>query len=300
MRKPIDGRKIAELRLLLVRDRLGMPADEETLRKEIDPLLGELLALAEVTCKIRALFPGEPWPQWLSEDQQVGVLSVRVRDAMRGLETLEKVAGVSPESVRRMLAEGSSSPQLATVLSMLRPLGMGLAVQSREASVPTREDVLAGELAHYGAPLYGVLVGKGERVRGPETVLSDGVVMARESGTVARAMPCAFWACREKLDLPLLRHVCEERGQGRALGFFLDLTRELSGGGSLFEEQVSALRGRYARTPLLSRPEQFFRPTTRRERALAELCTSDVARRWCFRMNMDLECFASMFRKATS
>ena len=35
------------------------------------------------------------------------------------------------------------------------------------------------------------------------------------------------------------------------------------------------------------------------ERTLAELCTPDVARRWGFRMNMDLECFASLFRKAT-
>jgi hypothetical protein len=42
---------------------------------------------------------------------------------------------------------------------------------------------------------------------------------------------------------------------------------------------------------------QFFQPTTRRERQLAELKTPEVARKWGFRMNMGLDSFASMFEK---
>jgi len=177
---------------------------------------------------------------------------------------------------------------------------MGLALVLREGGEPSPEDVLMGWLAHYGAPLYGCDVLEKELAREPEGVLVDGLVMSRESGTVARALPCAFWFCRDRLDLSLLRSVAVARRLGKVLGFFLELTSVLSGGWSRFEEISALLRTLYSPTPLLSRPEQFFRPTTRRERALAELCTPEVARRWGFRMNMDLDCFASMFRKAAS
>jgi hypothetical protein len=47
----------------------------------------------------------------------------------------------------------------------------------------------------------------------------------------------------------------------------------------------------------LSRPTQFFQPTTARERKLAELRTPEVARKWSFRMNMEMDSFESTFNK---
>jgi len=161
-------------------------------------------------------------------------------------------------------------------------------------------DVLGGQLAHYGAPLYGREVLKGEKVQPVEEILAQGLALSRESGTVARSLPCVFWANRTRLNLSRLSEMSEKLGQGRTLGFFLDLTMEVSGRRTpAFEKMVRSLQTRHSPTPLLSRPVQFFSPTTRRERALAELCTPKVARLWGFRMNMDLESFASMFRKAT-
>jgi len=198
--------------------------------------------------------------------------------------------------------DGSASPQLSSVLALLRPLGMGLAVVPREEDAPSEEDVLAGWLAHYGAPLYGAGVLGSSKTLTVEEALLSGLTLSRESGTVARALPCAFWANREKLNLHSLSVACERSGQARTLGFFLDLTSVVAGksAGPAFEKVARALRDRYSPLPLLSRPVQFFRPTTRRERVLAESVTPGVARRWGFRMNMDLECFASMFRKTTS
>ena len=46
-----------------------------------------------------------------------------------------------------------------------------------------------------------------------------------------------------------------------------------------------------------ARPVQFFSPTTERERKLAEMRTPEVARKWGFRMNLDMDSFESMFKK---
>jgi hypothetical protein len=195
--------------------------------------------------------------------------------------------------------DSSSSPRLENVLSLLRPMGLGLAVAPLVQKEPSQDDVVVAWLAHYGAPLYEEADRGNPRT--PETALTDGLVLARRSGSVARALPCAFWACRETLNVPLLQKESERRGQGRSLGFFLDLVQKLVGKKwQPFDEAVSILRARHSPTPLLSRPSQFFSPTSKRERALADVCSSEVARSWGFRMNMDFECFASMFRKAMS
>jgi hypothetical protein len=198
-----------------------------------------------------------------------------------------------------MFVDGSAKPQLTSVLALLRTMKMGLAVVPRD-DAPTDEDVLASWLAHYGAPLYGEITESAKTMSVEET-LAKGLVMARKSGTVARALPCAFWTSREKLNLQDLLDRSKRLKQSKALGFFLDLTTVVSGRAiPTFEKIANSLRARHAPTPLLSRPEQFFTPTTKREKALAELCTPEVARRWGFRMNMDLECFVSLFRKVMS
>jgi hypothetical protein len=97
----LDGKKIVELRLLLVKARVGGPDAWEDLMAAVGPCLGELLAAADATCKIRALFPGVPWPQWLESDQ-LAVVGCHVRDSIRELERLEETA--------RLARSGSRDP----------------------------------------------------------------------------------------------------------------------------------------------------------------------------------------------
>jgi transcriptional regulator with XRE-family HTH domain len=236
--------------------------------------------------------------------------------ASRGLSKAElaRRSRVRPETVRHLLTDARANPTLLTVLDMLRPLGLGLDVValSDPPAEPTN-DVLKGWLAHYGAALYGPETGP---VPPPETVLAAGLKLARESASVARALPLAFWKTRERLDFDRLVKEGERLGQARTLGFFLDLTSQLSGDPTFADAVVklrlgpstpgSATRGSATREPSTSgsstlrppsRPTQFFQPTTLRERKMAELRTPDVARKWGFRMNMGMDSFESMFEK---
>jgi transcriptional regulator with XRE-family HTH domain len=228
--------------------------------------------------------------------------------ASRGLSKAElaRRSRVRPETVRHLLTDTRANPTLLTVLDMLRPLGLGLDVValSDPPAEPT-SDVLKGWLAHYGAALYGPETDP-LTVPPPEIVLADGLKLARESASVARALPLAFWKTRKRLDFDRLLKEGERLGQARTLGFFLDLTSQLSSD-LTFESAAAKLRlgsrtlgsktlgSKTLRS--LSRPTQFFQPTTLRERKLAELRTPDVARKWGFRMNMGMDSFESMFEK---
>jgi transcriptional regulator with XRE-family HTH domain len=216
--------------------------------------------------------------------------------AGRGLSKAElaRRSHVRPETVRHLLTDKAVNPSLSNVLDMLRPLGLGLdVVPLSDLPAEPTSDVLKGWLAHYGAALYGPETDLAT-VPPPETVLADGLKLARESASVARALPLAFWKTRERLDFDRLLKEGERRGQARTLGFFLDLTSRLSGDRA-FEGAARKLKVRS-----LSRPTQFFQPTTARERKLAELRTPEVARAWGFRMNMEMDSFESMFEKGAA
>jgi hypothetical protein len=126
-----------------------------------------------------------------------------------------------------------------------------------------------------------------------ETVLADSLKLSRQKAVVARALPLAFWKSRRQLNMDRLRREAERRGQTRVLGFFLDLTSKLSGE-TMFEKEAARLH-----VGVPTKLTQFFQPTTWRERKLAEMRTPEVARKWGFRMNMDMDSFESMFRKGT-
>ena len=212
--------------------------------------------------------------------------------ASRGLSKAElaRQSRVRAETVRHLLTGKTVNPTLSNVLDMLRPLGLGLELVelSDQPREPTSDD-LKGWLAHYGAPLYGPQ--NLTAVPPPETALSSALPLARTSASVARALPLALWKTRKKLNLDRLLKEAERRGQARTLGFFLDLTSRLSG------DLAFARAAKKLRVRPLSRPTQFFRPTTARERKLAELRTPEVARKWGFRMNMEMDSFESMFNK---
>lgn len=215
--------------------------------------------------------------------------------ASRGLSKAElaRRSFVRPETVRHLLTGKDVNPTLSNVLGLLRPLGLGLKLTPLP-SLPSDpdDDRLKGQLAHYGAALYGPEPDPGT-VPPPETVLADGLRLARKNASVARTLPLALWKTRDKLDLDLLLKEGRRRGQDRTLGFFLCLTSQLSGDPSFREES------RKLKVLLPSSPTQFFQPTTMRERNLAEVRTPEVARDWGFRMNMGMDSFESMFAKGT-
>jgi hypothetical protein len=213
----------------------------------------------------------------------------------RGLSKAELARrGRAPaQTVRRLLTAKVANPTLSNVLDMLRPLGLGLAVAPLPHPPAERSrDQLKGWLALYGAALYGPEVDPSEAPP-PETVLAEAMSLARESASVTRALPPAFWKTRKRLDYARLLREGTRLGRARELGFFLDLTTKLSG------DPRFAAAARKLRVRQLQRPAQFFRPTTRRERKLAEMHTPAVARKWGFRMNMGMDSFESMFEKAS-
>ncbi len=210
---------------------------------------------------------------------------------------LARMSHLRPENVRRLLTDTRANPTLDNVLDMLRPLGLGLKLaklpKQQRWPRPSREDVIAW-LSHYGAPLYGSSTVAADTVPAPEVALAEGLNLARENATVARALPLAFWRMRGRLDMESLRNEAEQRHQDRALAFFLDLTAQLSG------ERTFASGAERVRCTLPAKPTQFFHPTTMRERELAKLRTPAVAKKWRFLMNMPMDSFTSMFTKAAT
>lgn len=213
----------------------------------------------------------------------------------RGLSKadLARLSGLPAETVRKLLTKGSNA-KLKTVLTMARHLGLELQLVPSEVTTnqgATDPETVMAWLSHYGAPLYGS--SEIRNVPSPEVVLAEGVVLSRTDATVARALPVALYRLWPRLDVDELRRLVEKRGQGRALGFFLDLTAEISGHPSL-AKVAESLRPQQPR----QRANQFFPVSSRLERTLAEKKTPAVARRWDFRMNMELDSFVSMFRKS--
>jgi transcriptional regulator with XRE-family HTH domain len=225
------------------------------------------------------------------------------RDVLQALETGRAARGVSKaelarrtrlpaQTVRRLLTDKSPNPTLTNVLELLRPLGLGLAVvELPPDSGKSHADEVHAWLSFYGAPLYGATAVEPQAVPRLETVLAEALKLSHEDATVARALPVAFWKNRRRLALELLRDEAERWNQRQTLGFFLDLTAQLSGENA-FKKEAARLHAKARRATV-----QFFRPTTKRERQLAEMKTPEVARRWGFRMNVGLDSFTSMFEK---
>jgi len=212
----------------------------------------------------------------------------------RGLSKAElaRRSRLRSQTVRRLLTDTSPNPTLDVLLRLLRAVNLGLGfVELPAGSVGVDRDELHGWLAFYGAPLYGAAALDGRRAPKAEVVLAEGLSASRRDATLARALPVAFWKNRKSLDFVALREEAERRNQTQALGFFLDLTAELSG-----DARLRRLAARLRAQPP-GRAVQFFRPTSARERQLAELRTPEAAKRWGFRMNLPLDSFASMFEK---
>jgi hypothetical protein len=166
-----------------------------------------------------------------------------------------------------------------------------LAQSSPRMVVPRGEesDRLRRRLSALGVPLAvePLDVDPADRV----ATLVEGVQLARRDPVLARVLPLGFWHQRDELDGEAVVAAARAAREKRAVGFVLDLTSELSGD-PRFRRWARRLVDRRVRSEL-----DFFElpPTTSgASRPAPDLA---VARRWHYRVNMDLPAFKSQFDK---
>lgn len=141
-----------------------------------------------------------------------------------------------------------------------------------------------------GAPLNGRAMRRAN-VDVEETLVA-GVKLARQDATVARVMPLCLWHERSNVDWKKLLASVHGAEEKHTLGFFLELTTELSGD-ERFKSCAVMLRDKRVRTV----HDFSMGRKTSSARELAEAKTPQVARDWGFRMNMESESFQSTFDK---
>lgn len=128
--------------------------------------------------------------------------------------------------------------------------------------------------------------------RSDEEMLAEALGLARETATLARVLPVAIFKNIDKLDHEKLKLAANRRGVKQLLGFFLDLTGDLSNRRDL-QEMAESLRDKRVR-----KTRDFFPADDNGYSAkLAELNTPPVAQKWHYRMNMGMDAFESLFRK---
>jgi hypothetical protein len=204
--------------------------------------------------------------------------------AHRELEAM-KAAGLAlakRDGVATIYRANLAHPQAEVLRSLL--------AVTQETETAAADQRLRGQLTALGTPLGGPAP-RGRQLAA-EDVLADGLVLAHHSPTVARVLPVAFWRQRDTLDYERLERAATERDERQALGFYLELTGKL-GGDRRLRRLASRLRD-HRRTGL--RPF-FFGGRGALAMQLAREKTPALARRWGFLMNMELESFASAFRK---
>ncbi len=144
-------------------------------------------------------------------------------------------------------------------------------------------------LREIGAPL--LVEGRThEALPGLEKILAAALCLAHRDATIARILPVCLWLKREQLDLERLEVYARRLGETQALGFFLSLTGELSGA-----QDLSDLGERF-RDKRRKKVRAFFKAAdSKYNQALAEKNTPELAKHWCFRMNMGLDSFKAAF-----
>lgn len=146
-------------------------------------------------------------------------------------------------------------------------------------------------VAHAGSSVWPL-----EPPRRLEALAARAVEASRRDSALARMLPVFLWRMRDRLDSSRLVREARRRGQGPALGFFLEAAQEL-GGSRIFDRALEGLSGLVP-----GRPRYFFHGAERRrfERMAAERTTPTLARRWGFLMNMPWESFADYFAKTAT
>lgn len=185
----------------------------------------------------------------------------------------------SHEGGKEVHAANFEHPEAATLEALVASANRSVIPQTSE------DEMVKRKLVALGAPLRGL---KPLHVPPPARMMTllEGAQLARRDPVVARCLPLCFWRLRDSLDVNTLEDLTFRAEDKHTLGFFLELAGVLGGDRRLVglaesfrDHRMTALRA-------------FFQ-TGRRE------ATRDfeLAAKWGFRMNMDLDSFQSLFSK---
>ena len=124
-----------------------------------------------------------------------------------------------------------------------------------------------------------------------ETILVRAVEASHSDARLARALPLCFWHRRNSIDVDRLLEEARKHRETNAVGFFLDLTAQLSDD-ARFSTWARVFRDRRVRSR-----DFFVAPMSKAAAKLAASNTPRVARDWGLRMNLDFASFKSLFDK---
>jgi len=159
-----------------------------------------------------------------------------------------------------------------------------------------RDDMLMQQLRKMGAPLGtdDKEIGNNENPMIPEEILVRALSLSRRNPVVARVLPVVIVRNRKCFDnFGIIENFARSAGETDTLGFFLDLTAELTGNTCFSDLAKRLFKNRCGEI------RDFFVQTKKGgyARKLDELNTPEVAKRWNFRMNMNTESFKTLFDK---
>lgn len=126
-----------------------------------------------------------------------------------------------------------------------------------------------------------------------EEALARGSLLAKQDPSLARAIPVVLFKNKFNLETNRLLVFARRLQVKQELGFFLELTSELS------KEQMFKRAAKPFRDKRLHLISDFFvdQSSSPMQRFLAERNTPELARKWKFRMNMSLATFQSTFER---
>ena len=211
---------------------------------------------------------------------RAGVSQASAHDELRAMLHVQLVVS-ERQSSREVFSANLRHPQAASLKALA-------SADSNQAALPSEDDgELRRKLKSLGAPLRcGEPLAVDPRLRF-ETLLK-GVELARRDPVVARTLHLCFWKRRDELDAKSIGSVNNPETK-HALGFFLELASVLGGDRRLLG-LAESLRDRRIKAA-----RDFFKPNFSRRSEIET--TFELAHRWGFRMQMDLESFRSVFDK---
>lgn len=172
------------------------------------------------------------------------------------------------------------------------PLTQAVKMLSGPLPLPPVDDRVWNQLFTLGAPIFGEEVPVDDR----ERALVEGVALSHQSGTIASVLSVVFYMQRDAMDPEKLVFWAKRYGEKQALGFFLDLTGELSGDArfSKWAEKLHDRRWRKKMTYLFHGDDH-----SELSREITERNTPLLARKWHLLANMTMDDLVRTFKKHT-
>jgi hypothetical protein len=212
--------------------------------------------------------------------------------AYDGLKALEKEGFVKSEFVgnAKVYSANANFEFSELLLKLLSSKPLEDSIQKSSQFLDVSDSDVELNLSHHGAPLGAS--GQPQKALSLEEAVAKGLELSHRNATVVRSLPVLLFKRRGELNMPMLEYLADRLDEKQTLGFFLDLSGQL-GNDSRLKRLASQFRDRR-----FSKMHDFFLTSQGRfERQLAEMNTPPVAKKWHFRLNMEMDTFKTLFDK---